>query len=652
MTGPALRRWTGLGLAVLAALAAVAPSSTYAFARGRPAATVTRRRASGYAPPSLTLPAQPVERSAGRALVVAVAFKGTTPTVRASHWQSTFFGSGPNSVATYLSWASYGQFRLTGSVVGGAAAGQTSDWLVVPHSVAYYAQGNSGMGKTEGDNVGAAGGDLLEQTVVAMLDKAHFNWTPYLDATGNVPYLILVVDSADAALTGSGSDLWSYEESQSNTPVALAGGKKALVENYDLDAAYGENTTQLNGYGTFCHEFAHILGAIDVYDSNGSIAGLANWSLMGSGNYNGPAQNGTQPSDLDAFHRILFGWSTPVLVQGPPVLTRLAPSERSPAVLEYPIPGTEQYYLFENRQPLYSDVGLPGHGLLIYRVDGAIMNEQSAAWDNDCVDCVTGTGKNPHPGIILVQSDGSQSLDQAGSAGDTGSMGDPWPGSSGATTFNDATKPSARGWGGVPSYLSVSGITQEADGAIVMAIGSDAASLSPSAVGGAGGAVTVTDPLGPFKAGDAISLLGAPSGSLGKVTVVSPTQLRFHVLAQTPAGAYLVEVTGPAGGVTQLAYLVVTGAGAPGAPATVSLRVSGTPVPGQAVTVHLSLLDAAGRVDAGNFGPVWLNGRPVALAGGVGTATLTVPASGVLALDAALYALPSVAGATQITARA
>lgn len=587
------------------------------------------------------------ELATAQALVVGVSFAGSQPPpVPLSHFQSVFFGTGSGSVASYFKWASYGKFRFRGRLVGAGAAGQAGDWLVVPHSVAYYAQGNSGMGDAKTPNA-TSGGDLLEQAVVRLLDRADFNWKPYEDASGGVPYLILLVNSPDAALTGSNTDLWSYEESQSDTPIVENGLRVGVVENYDVDAALGQGPSQLNGVGTFDHEFAHILGALDMYDTNNDIAGLADWSLMGSGNYNGPGDIGNDPSDLDAFTRVQFGWSVPTTINGPPVLYSLPPAETSPEVLTYPIPGSQQYYLMENRQPLRSDNWLPGYGLLIYRVDGAIMNPSSPAWINDCLECVTGTYKNPHPGIEIMQSDGSQSLTKAQSAGDSGSQGDPFPGQTGNTSFSDTTRPSARGWGGLPSYLSVSGITQEPNGDVVMAAGSVAAKLSPTAVGAAGGTVTVTDPLGPFAQGDVITLAGAPVSAVAGLAVQSPTRASFNVSPNTPSGAYLVQLTDSQNATTSLAYLVVTastGARAGAAPAALSVTAAKRAVAGAPAVVTVRIVDAGGRRVTGNFGPIWVDGAPVATTSGKATAEVSSPRAGPLRVTAALYRLPSIVG--------
>ena len=63
------------------------------------------------------------------------------------------------------------------------------------------------------------------------------------------------------------------------------------------------------GIGTFCHEFGHVLGLPDFYDTdyeqNGEAATVYHFSLMCSGNYN---NNGRTPPNLSAIERNMLGW--------------------------------------------------------------------------------------------------------------------------------------------------------------------------------------------------------------------------------------------------------------------------------------------------------------------------------------------------------
>lgn len=580
-----------------------------------------------------------------RALVVAVTFADQpAPAIPLSKVASVYFGPGSHSVAGYFRWASYGKFQLRGAVVGGTAAGQSSVWLTLPHSLAYYAMGNSGMGTGAQAN-DAIGGDRLEGEVLKLLDLAHFDWAPYENAQGKIPYLILAAASPDAALTGSGSDLWSYEESASNNPVTLPGGQKSEVLNYDLDAFFGTNFHVLNGLGTLCHEFSHILGALDLYDTNGSIGGLGGYSLMGTGNYNGPASDGMNPADEDAFTRLQFGWSVPVLV--PEVMARastvvtLPPAETSPEVLEIPIPLSPFDYVIENRQPIGNDVYLPSHGLLVYRVDTGIASLSSKAWVNDCLECVTGPGANPYPAVEIIGAGGTSDLASPGSAGNAGSPADAYPGADHVTSLSDTTRPSDRLPTGGMSYLSLSDIQQDPNGAITFAISTTAATVSPSTVtAGVAQPITLTDPRTPpagqtFEVGHTATPAAGQAVGRDAVSLALPTDL-------TP-GVVPIDRTGTT---LPLAYLLVT---PPGTSVHLAVSAPLTLRSGGRVPVTVSIETAKGTPVTGNFGPVEVDGTVIGtLETGTVSGTLQVSGRGETELVARLVDRPDVTGTTAV----
>jgi hypothetical protein len=194
----------------------------------------------------------------------------------------------------------------------------------------------------------------------------------------------------------------------------------------------------------------------------------------------------------------------------------------------------------------------------------------------------------------------------------------------------------------------VYGITQEANGDIELAAGNIAASMSPSRLPAAGGAVTITDPLAPFAQGDAITLVGAPANAVTGVTVASATTVSFQVAPNTPAGAYLVQVNAPTGVQTSLAYLVVTAGTTSRAPASIQLRATKSPVAGQPTPIRVTVVDAKGNPVTGDYGPVWVNGQPVTMNGGTGTVSVATDHAGSLAVTAAMYRLPSIVGSTTL----
>jgi len=101
--------------------------------------------------------------------------------------------------------------------------------------------------------------------------------------------------------------------------------------------------------GGLCHEFAHSLGAIDLYDVSGQTMGCGGWSLMGTGNWN---ELGLVPPRHDAWHREYLGFDTPVVIDKDTANVEVDwnGDNDSTAVRLIKIPiNKNEYYLIENR---------------------------------------------------------------------------------------------------------------------------------------------------------------------------------------------------------------------------------------------------------------------------------------------------------------
>ena len=180
------------------------------------------------------------------------------------------------------------------------------------------------------------------------------------------------------------------------------------------------------GIGTFCHEFGHVLGLPDYYDTDKSGAyTIGSWDIMCSGSYNG---NGKTPPTHTAGERFELGWLTPVQLTEAGVYT-LEPIENGKKQvyliakethnLSWGSPSPSEYWLLENRQNVGWDrhsTSLPGTGLLIWHVDYS-----ASAWGNNC----------PNNSIPLRYD-----IEEAGGVRGYSAASDPYPGSKNVTTFS------------------------------------------------------------------------------------------------------------------------------------------------------------------------------------------------------------------------
>lgn len=230
-----------------------------------------------------------------------------------SHVSSDFTGK---SVRHYYEDMSGGAYTIAGDVVG---------WLQLPHSTWYYGAdccpgGRSGSTDSDESPIPEAGGprDLVRDA----LDKVNeqypdFNWQQYdQDGDGIIDRLWIVHAGYGEEDSTESLDLTSYGES------AIWSHSSSLASDYEVDpvnhisAASYIIMPENGGIGVFAHEFAHNLGAIDLYDTDGygeTSAGF--WTLMCDDWTGYPI--GFQPPALDPWHLDTWGWLNPLVVDDP-----------------------------------------------------------------------------------------------------------------------------------------------------------------------------------------------------------------------------------------------------------------------------------------------------------------------------------------------
>lgn len=201
--------------------------------------------------------------------------------------------------------------------------------------------------------------------------------------------------------------IWSHAGNIADSCLILDGkriGRYACSSEY-IGKADGKNA-RMATIGTFCHEFSHILGLPDFYNTlSGSGMTLGSMSLMDKGNY---LDNGRCPAGYSAFEKEYVGWNAvPVLADtGSTIQVLLSPvnsdmKSNVPCGIKIRLDKDEYYYL-ENRQHENWDKHLPGNGLLIYHVDLS----DSLAWDKNEVNT-----RYSHPNYELIRSNGKYETD-------------------------------------------------------------------------------------------------------------------------------------------------------------------------------------------------------------------------------------------------
>jgi len=179
------------------------------------------------------------------------------------------------------------------------------------------------------------------------------------------------------------------------------------------------NTVMIDGIGTICHEFSHVLGLPDFYDTDYERSGGQSnhpgiWSVMASGCYENDSRT---PVGYSLFERFSVGFMDEIptiSAEGSYTLDALYKNNAGFRI-ETPVEG--EFFLFENRQhnSYKWDEYLPGSGMLVHRVDQSDYsywqsNSVNAAPYHNCYEVVraggtyqSGTAGDLFPGPNQVQ---------------------------------------------------------------------------------------------------------------------------------------------------------------------------------------------------------------------------------------------------------
>lgn len=406
---------------------------------------------------------QPVPSSSGsvNVPVILVNFSDRTTTNTPAEFQSLLFGTGTYSLKDYYEEVSSGSFTLSpgpAGIIGWVQASNTHD---------YYGTNVSGDDQWPGD--------LVYEAVVAA--DATVDFAPY-DGDGDcyVDAVAIVHQGTGEDQSGAPStDIWSHRWTLSgakyynrshygtyttNDTCSANPGTMVKINDYIMQPErYGSGIATV---GVFVHEFGHVMGLPDLYDTDGTSEGVGKWSLMAAGSWTYVSRQGDRPSHMDPWSKYKLGWVTPQKVTSAQSGLTFTPVETTAAVVQVlngsPSSGTGEYFLIENRQRTGFDAGIPAAGLLVWHIDESKANN-TGEWYPTCVSC------SSHYKVALVQADGVFHLEKDMNRGDGG---DPFPGTSGVKLLTADTVPSSRLYSGADSgfYLdriSASGADMVAD---------------------------------------------------------------------------------------------------------------------------------------------------------------------------------------------
>lgn len=356
---------------------------------------------------------------------------------------------GTGSVKDYWRDNSMGQFVPNFTVVGPYTLSQNQ---------LYYAGNAEDTGEDANPRAMIKEACQLAKEANPGLDFSRYD----NDGDGFVDNCYVIYAGYSEASTANGDDMWPHSWTMGDDVFEIDGVKideySCSAELVGMPGAPEEPT--MDGIGTFTHEFGHILGLKDMYDTddytNGYGVDPGAYSLYASGSYNNDSRT---PPCLMAFERFQMGWidtNTELTELKDPEDVELDNISTNKARYINAQPDRDvatgvEWFILENRQQTGWDSYIPAHGLLITHFD---YTQESYAeyWS------VNGPNNNAkHRCMYIKAADGVD--DENSRAGDT------YPGTSASTEFTDTSTPNSLNWNNEPVNVPITNITEQ-DGII------------------------------------------------------------------------------------------------------------------------------------------------------------------------------------------
>lgn len=317
-------------------------------------------------------------------------------------------GGATGSARDYFQYSSNGKFSPIFDVYGPVTLSQNR---------AYYG-GND-----------RSGNDLHPAEMVSegvrLLDN-EVNFSDYdIDGDGEVDNVYVIYAGVGESDTDVEESVWPHAHRLEYAGISNCHLDGVKINSYACSSEL-DWESRLNGIGTLCHEFSHVLGLPDLYQT-GSLPALEGapgyFSVMSYGTYN---DDGRTPPAYTAWERYVMGWLEPAELSATQDITlRCIDEEGYNDSYIIRSPYDNEYWILENRQPLGWDKplgasGIDAHGMLVWHID-----YDHREWVGNSLN------NNPsHPRVDIVEAHGN-------------ALNSPWlapfPGAANKTEWTDIT---------------------------------------------------------------------------------------------------------------------------------------------------------------------------------------------------------------------
>lgn len=289
--------------------------------------------------------------------------------------------------------------------------------------------------------------DLLVEA--CQIADSEINFADYdQDNNGVVDNIFFFFAGHNAAEGGGSNCIWPHKWTIAQHGLRLDGKS---FDSYACTSEYsGSYGTSMAGIGTFTHEFGHVIGLPDFYDTdyaeNGEAPAVGSLSLMDQGSYN---NNGRTPPYLGGFERYMLKWIN--LEEWTESGIKTLPPVQEDAAFMTPTSNDGEFYVYEYRNGEGYDKYIGATGVAIYHVDQS--SRYASRWDYNTINAYA-----DHECYDLIESTPGAYYDNASKL---------FPGTSNNTVFNANSTPAAIDWNGEPTGYNLSEITDLGDKATV-----------------------------------------------------------------------------------------------------------------------------------------------------------------------------------------
>ncbi|WKN30369.1 M6 family metalloprotease domain-containing protein [Porifericola rhodea] len=394
-----------------------------------------------FAPLSSSNAAIPAVPSKGKVKLLAICIDyPDLPHTKSVETFSRLLNSGINgnpSFKQYFQDNSYGQLDIEVEVVG---------WVKASKNYEYYGYANGNRRTRE----------LVKEAIQAAEDTG-VDFSQYDNDNDGDADAVMVIHSGPGAEEGGRNDyIWSHRWT-----IPFEFHDNTFIFDYAVfpeirTSSWFDNTV---GIGIFCHEFGHLLGLPDLYDTesyNGNSNGIGEWGVMGTGGWLGSED---YPASLSAWSKEKLGWVKPLDITESYGKFKLPAASKEDVIYKINTGRDKEYFLLENRQRDGFDRELRGTGLAVWHINTDKTDEYpSYNAVNGDVDL---------KGVDLEEADGNFDLDNMRNRADDGDL---YPGSSKQTSFSVFTSPTTESYFDLNSStetgISIEDIKENTDGSI------------------------------------------------------------------------------------------------------------------------------------------------------------------------------------------